>query len=70
MLQLDVVDDGPGVEAENQDQLFEPFFTTDSKGTGLGLYIARQVCQANGANLDYIAVAPGGQFRILMRTAL
>jgi two-component system sensor histidine kinase PilS (NtrC family) len=70
MLQLDVVDDGPGVDPECQDQLFEPFFTTDSKGTGLGLYIARQVCQANGANLDYVAVAPGGQFRILMKTAI
>ncbi len=69
MLQLDVIDDGPGVEPEYQDQLFEPFFTTDSKGTGLGLYIARQVCQANGANLDYVAVAPGGQFRILIKTA-
>ncbi|HVK53772.1 MAG TPA: ATP-binding protein [Burkholderiales bacterium] len=68
MLQLDVVDDGPGVEPEHQDQLFEPFFTTDSKGTGLGLYIARQVCQANGAYLDYVAVSPGGQFRILVKT--
>ena len=67
-LQLDIVDDGPGVDAEYQDQLFEPFFTTDSKGTGLGLYIARQVCQANGATMDYVAVAPGGQFRVLMRT--
>ena len=68
MLQLDVIDDGPGVDAEYQDQLFEPFFTTDSKGTGLGLYIARQVCQANGASLEYVAVAPGGQFQILMKT--
>jgi two-component system sensor histidine kinase PilS (NtrC family) len=69
MLQLDIMDDGPGVDPEYQDQLFEPFFTTDSKGTGLGLYIARQVCQANGAILDYVAVAPGGQFQILMKTA-
>ena len=70
MLQLDVMDDGPGVDPEYQDQLFEPFFTTDSKGTGLGLYIARQVCEANGASLDYVAVAPGGQFRILIKSAL
>jgi two-component system sensor histidine kinase PilS (NtrC family) len=67
MVQLDVIDDGPGVDPSLQDQLFEPFFTTESQGTGLGLYIARQVCQANGANLDYINVAPGGQFRIVMR---
>jgi len=45
-------------------QLFEPFFTTFSSGTGLGLYIAREICEANGASLDYIEVAPGGQFRI------
>jgi len=69
MLQLDIIDDGPGVDIALQDQLFEPFFTTESKGTGLGLYIAREVCQANGASLDYINVAPGGQFRIVMRGA-
>lgn len=69
MLQLDVMDDGPGVDPAFQAQLFEPFFTTESKGTGLGLYIARQVCQANGASLDYVNVAPGGQFRIVMRGA-
>jgi two-component system sensor histidine kinase PilS (NtrC family) len=67
MLQLDIIDDGLGVDPAFQDQLFEPFFTTESKGTGLGLYIARQVCQANGASLDYVNVAPGGQFRIVMR---
>jgi two-component system, NtrC family, sensor histidine kinase PilS len=69
MLQLDIIDDGPGVDTALQDQLFEPFFTTESQGTGLGLYIAREVCEANGGRLEYISVAPGGQFRILMREA-
>jgi two-component system sensor histidine kinase PilS (NtrC family) len=69
MLQLDIIDDGPGVDPELQDQLFEPFFTTESQGTGLGLYIAREVCEANGGRLEYVSVAPGGQFRILMREA-
>ena len=64
VVQIDVIDDGPGVEKALVSQLFEPFFTTFSGGTGLGLYIAREVCEANGANLDYIEVAPGGQFRI------
>jgi two-component system sensor histidine kinase PilS (NtrC family) len=64
IVQLDVIDDGPGVDPDLQLQLFEPFFTTESKGTGLGLYIAKEVCEANGATLDYIEVAPGGQFRI------
>lgn len=64
MLQIDVIDDGAGVDPAVQPQLFEPFFTTESRGTGLGLYIAREVCEANGASLDYVEVAPGGQFRI------
>ncbi len=64
VVQLDVLDDGPGVAPEAQAQLFEPFFTTESTGTGLGLYIARQLTEANGATLDYIELAPGGLFRI------
>lgn len=64
VVQIDVIDDGPGVEKELVGQLFEPFFTTFSSGTGLGLYVAREICEANGASLDYIEVAPGGQFRI------
>jgi two-component system sensor histidine kinase PilS (NtrC family) len=64
MMQLDVIDDGPGVDPAIQPQLFEPFFTTESRGTGLGLYIAREVCEANSATLDYVEVAPGGHFRL------
>lgn len=64
VVQLDVIDDGPGVAPVDQPHLFEPFFTTESTGTGLGLYIARQLCEANQASLDYVEVAPGGQFRI------
>src|SRR5690606_11020201 len=44
IVKLDVVDDGPGLSAEARAQLFEPFFTTAVGGTGLGLYIAREVC--------------------------
>ncbi len=66
-LQLDVLDDGPGVPPEQVGKLFEPFFTTDSQGTGLGLYIARELSMANGATLDYVEFAPGAQFRLLLR---
>ncbi len=50
---LRVCDDGPGVPQAHRAQLFEPFFTTESRGTGLGLYLARELCAANGANLRY-----------------
>jgi len=63
-LELHVIDDGPGVARDLQSQLFEPFFTTYSAGTGLGLYIARELCGANGAALDYLDRGPGGDFRI------
>jgi two-component system sensor histidine kinase PilS (NtrC family) len=52
-ISLEVRDDGPGVSAEHRLQLFEPFFTTAEQGTGLGLYIARELCEANGARLEY-----------------
>jgi two-component system sensor histidine kinase PilS (NtrC family) len=50
---LDVQDDGPGIPAEQRARLFEPFFTTAAQGTGLGLYIAKELCEANGARLNY-----------------
>ena len=67
-LQLDIMDDGPGVPAEMLTRLFEPFFTTESQGTGLGLYIARELAEANNAALDYIELAPGAHFRVLIRS--
>lgn len=63
--QLDVCNDGPPVPADAQAQLFEPFFTTDARGTGLGLYIAREICQANGSQIEYVSPPAGGAcFRI------
>jgi two-component system sensor histidine kinase PilS (NtrC family) len=50
---LHVQDDGPGISAEVRAHLFEPFYTTSSKGTGLGLYLARELCLNNEAMLDY-----------------
>ncbi len=63
---LNVINDGPPVPVDAQTQLFEPFFTTESKGTGLGLYIAREICAANAALLEYQSPPTGGAcFRIL-----
>ncbi|MES2298146.1 MAG: ATP-binding protein [Pseudomonadota bacterium] len=52
-LELHVQDDGPGITPEVRAHLFEPFYTTSSKGTGLGLYLARELCLNNEAKLDY-----------------
>lgn len=62
---LEIIDNGPGVPAQEQASLFEPFFTTSKKGTGLGLYISRELCEINQARLDYIdRPGMGGCFRI------
>ncbi len=67
-VELHVIDDGEGVPTHLRQQLFEPFFTTYSGGTGLGLYIAREMCAANGALLEYVeppAEGGGADFRML-----
>jgi two-component system sensor histidine kinase PilS (NtrC family) len=52
-LELHVQDDGPQITSAVRAHLFEPFYTTSSKGTGLGLYLARELCLNNGAMLNY-----------------
>jgi len=65
---LDVLDDGPGIPLEKRSQIFEPFFTTHKQGSGLGLYLARGLCDANQAPLEYVQVPNAGAcFRILLR---
>ncbi len=62
---LDVIDYGEGITPELSEKIFEPFFTTSRSGTGLGLYLAKELCEANRARLDYIPVPRGGScFRI------
>ena len=65
---VDVTDRGPGIPEGAAAQLFRPFYTTSEHGTGLGLYIARELCHANGARLDYLArgAATGSCFRITL----
>ncbi len=50
---IEINDDGEGVPESVRSHLFEPFFTTEKSGTGLGLYIARELADANGAKLLY-----------------
>ena len=63
---LHVQDDGPGFDEAMRAHLFEPFFTTHPKGTGLGLYIARELAEANDATL---ALAPGASGADFILTA-
>jgi len=62
-------DDGPGIPIEARGQIFEPFFTTRAGGTGLGLYVARELADANGAKLDLLPQGPGAHFRMTMPRA-
>lgn len=61
---LDVADNGPGIPPEVTDKIFEPFFTTSHGGTGLGLYLARELCELNHARLSYQRRPVGACFRI------
>ncbi|MEJ1383482.1 MAG: ATP-binding protein [Candidatus Sedimenticola sp. (ex Thyasira tokunagai)] len=62
---VDIIDNGPGIDAETVRQIFEPFFTTRNSGTGLGLFIAKELSESNRLGLDYITIPTGGScFRI------
>jgi two-component system sensor histidine kinase PilS (NtrC family) len=63
---LQVADRGRGIESADAERIFEPFFTKARRGTGLGLFLARELAQANGATLLYEAREGGGSvFRIV-----
>lgn len=62
---LDVEDDGPGIPPALLERVFEPFFTTAARGTGLGLYLARELCDFNHAQLQYRHQTAGARFRIM-----
>jgi len=62
---LDISDSGPGVNEEAYQHLFEPFFTTEVRGTGLGLYLSRELAEGNQAHLTYLRQDDGkGFFRL------
>lgn len=64
---LDIVDTGPGIAPEAQAHVFEPFFTTAAKGTGLGLYLARELAECNQGRLTLLSAGGpenGARFRL------
>ena len=65
---LEVADRGPGIPAQHRERIFEPFFTGNERGTGLGLFLSRELAQTNGATLLYEPRTSGGSlFRIVFR---
>lgn len=70
---VSVFSDGLVIEGQIERSLFEPFFSTRSRGTGLGLYICRELCERHGATIDFRAHPPTqrhrNEFYILMPLA-
>lgn len=66
---LDIADDGRGIAPALQDRIFEPFFTAGREGTGLGLYLCRELCDYNRARLSYLDREHGACFRIVFAAA-
>lgn len=62
---IDILDDGDGIKTEDLKHLFNPFFTTDKAGTGLGLYLSQAFCEANQARLLYIPEHEKTCFRLI-----
>ena len=63
---LEVIDNGPGIDREDVERVFEPFFTKATHGTGLGLFLARELAQTNGATLLFEPRPDGGSlFRLV-----
>ena len=63
-VRIDVRDFGSGVASQDLAYLFQPFFSTEITGTGLGLYLSRSFCEANQAELSYVEQKQGACFRI------
>ena len=59
---ITVADNGPGISEAQLGKIFEPFYTTRKEGSGLGLYIARQLCEANQAELTVDSKPGEGAF--------
>lgn len=70
-LLITVASDGPPIPPDVERHLFEPFFSTRSRGTGLGLYICRELCERYGASIEYRLRPPDqanrNEFRVVLR---
>ncbi len=65
--QIQVMDDGAGIAEEDRSKLFEPFYTTKTTGNGLGLYISRELAEANNAQLTFQPLEHGSAFILQLK---
>lgn len=66
---IDIKDSGKGISDIDRDNLFEPFYTTHQTGTGLGLFIIRELCELNNASVDCLPAEEGAHFRVVLTSA-
>ena len=66
---LDICDAGPGIDPAMRERIFEPFVSTSPRGIGLGLYLSRELCELNQAQLRYLEQPRGTRFRIRFASA-
>jgi signal transduction histidine kinase len=64
---VEVEDSGPGLDAQQREHLFEPFYTTKTSGTGMGLAVSRELMRSQGGDLSYAASSSGARFVISLR---
>ena len=62
---LDIRDEGSGIKEQDAEHIFEPFYTSSENSTGLGLYISKELCMANRANLLLMSSSSGAFFRLV-----
>jgi two-component system sensor kinase FixL len=65
-IRVSVRDNGIGLAADSKDRIFSPFFSTKSKGMGMGLHISHSIITAHGGNLSYNAANPGAEFYFVL----
>jgi two-component system, NtrC family, sensor histidine kinase PilS len=63
-INIHIRDYGSGIDGRDAKHMFEPFYTTENQGSGLGLYISREICQMNGGDIHYQATDTGADFCI------
>ncbi|MGK0230363.1 MAG: two-component system sensor histidine kinase PilS (NtrC family) [Gammaproteobacteria bacterium] len=66
---IDVIDNGKGISDMDIENLFDPFYSTHHAGTGLGLYIIRELCELNNAQIECVPSHEGAHFRMTLASS-